>query len=175
MFPRPSILITMLAASTLGSGAGQAYFTLQSTGALSLRTTGSDARYGIVGEETLDGPRVSVSLGARYARGALILSLPGDRLPPEGRYPVAAGMEDPDRFHASFVAGSPEHAEACFEGVSGWVTITHTGAGEVAGVFEIQARGFLAGNVDDENQWVTLRGTFRARSDRAPSLITSLH
>jgi hypothetical protein len=175
MFPRPSILITMLAASTLGSGAGPAYFTLQSTGALSLRTTGSDARYGIVGEETLDGPRVSVSLGARNARGSLLLSLPGDRLPPEGRYPVAAGAEDPDRFHASFVAGSPERAEGCFEGVSGWVTITDVGEGEVAGVFEIRARGFLAGNIDDENQWVTVHGTFRARSVGAPSVLTSLH
>jgi hypothetical protein len=54
-----------------------------------------------------------------------------------------------------------------FHSESGWLTITESEPGRIVGTFELRARGFLATNEKDENQWVTVRGTFTAEGDRA--------
>lgn len=40
------------------------------------------------------------------------------------------------------------------------MTITAVEGGRISGEYEFRARGFLASDVTDENQWVTIRGTF---------------
>jgi hypothetical protein len=84
-----------------------------------------------------------------------------------GRYPIrpweqrGAGPQ----FEALFVAGAPDHPLGAFRGESGWVTITGAEPGRISGEFELEARGFVATAVDDEDQWVTVRGSFEARGD----------
>jgi hypothetical protein len=58
--------------------------------------------------------------------------------------------------------GTAERPLGMFHSESGWVTITESMPGRIAGTFELRARGFLASDAKDENQWVTLRGTFAA-------------
>jgi hypothetical protein len=155
-----------MAATTLTIPAATApRYSLGSTGAAAVSASGRDAHYEVNAVDPTQGTRLTISLGAMQGAGALTLSLPGDRLPPKGRYAVSnsgtGGM------HAAFVAGTPEHALGWFEGESGSVTITDVSAGQVSGEFEIKARGFLNGSPEDENQWVTVRGTFTARGDSA--------
>jgi hypothetical protein len=54
------------------------------------------------------------------------------------------------------------------------VTITHTEPGRIAGEFEIEARGFVAASVDDEGQWVTVRGQFDVLGDSAIVAVQSV-
>jgi len=68
-------------------------------------------------------------------------------------------------FHACFIAGTPERPLGYFHGESGWVTIDRVQAGQISGEFELQARGSLAADVNDEDQWVTVRGSFVAERD----------
>ena len=44
----------------------------------------------------------------------------------------------------------------------------------MSGEFEIRARGFLGAHPDDEDQWVTVRGTFQAQGDSTIATIASL-
>jgi hypothetical protein len=145
------------------------YFTLESSGALRVAAVGDQARYGMVQELVNHRPVVVISLGATRAAGSLSLYTYGDEALRPGRYPVvwslpqerAAGRE----FHTTFVAGSPERPLGVFTGESGWVTITHAELGRISGEFEIQARGFLAAAIQDEERLVTVRGSFIAEGD----------
>ena len=154
------------------------YFSLGSTGAVRLTADGQEARYGLVPSQAAGQPMIVVSLGAATAQGALSLYLPGDHVPSTGRYPIHYSWNDAEMgepsFRASFAAGSPEHPLGWFEGERGWVTITDAGAGRLSGEFEILARGFVSSNPDDENRWVTVRGTFQARGDTGITAIASV-
>jgi hypothetical protein len=68
-------------------------------------------------------------------------------------------------FHACFIAGTPERPLGFFHGESGSVMITRVEQGMVSGEFELQARGSLAADVNDEDRWVTVRGSFVAEGD----------
>jgi hypothetical protein len=145
------------------------YFTLESSGALRLAVTSEEARYGIVPASLNQRSVLAISLGATRAEGALLLYTYADEVLRPGRYPVSSSLPDQPfagrRFHPCFVAGSVERPEGFFHGESGWVTITAAEAGWISGEFEIQARGFLAAGTTDEDQWVTVRGAFRAQGD----------
>jgi hypothetical protein len=141
-------------------------YALQSTGVVQLRATGYEAQYGLVSTDGL--PILSVSLGAADAPGAVHLSIAADRLPSPGRYPIGSNS-----FHASFMAGTAEHPLGWFHGESGWVTISAAGAGHIVGSFEVQARGFTTQNQADENQVVTVRGSFDAEGDSSIATIAS--
>jgi hypothetical protein len=141
-------------------------FTIGATGAMTMNVTGDEARYGRVPAEAAGHPGITISLGATRAAGALRLSVPGDRMPESGRYPIGT-------FEAYFVAGSPERPLGWFLGESGWVTIVKSEAGRVSGEFEIRARGFTTGDPDNENQWVTLRGEFEAQGDSTMMTVAS--
>jgi hypothetical protein len=153
-------------------------FTLQSTGAVHLRAAGNEARYGVVPQAVRGGPILMVSLGARAA-GALQLIRLGDRLPAPGRYPVRSSWDefgsDTASFHASFMPGTAEHPLGWFHGESGWVTITQVREGRIAGAFEVRARGFAGDDMDDEDRWVTVRGSFDADGDGTVATIASVH
>ena len=45
------------------------------------------------------------------------------------------------------------------------MTITAVEAGRISGEYEMRARGFLASDTTDEDQWVTIRGRFSADGD----------
>jgi hypothetical protein len=144
------------------------FFALDASDAVNLVVSSDEARYGMVPEVVDGSPLVVISLGATSGEGSLTLMISGDRLPPSGRYAVRSGEAlgvGGLHFRAFFVAGSPEHPVGAFHGESGWVTITRSEAGRIAGEFEVQARGFLATDLDDENRWVRVLGHFEARAD----------
>jgi hypothetical protein len=53
------------------------------------------------------------------------------------------------------------------------VTITEVQSGRISGAFEIRARGWLVDAMEDENRWVTVRGTFQAIGDSTIALVQS--
>ena len=152
-------------------------FTLQSTGAVRLHSAGHEARYGVVSPAISGRPVLTVSLGAETGTGALHLTLPGDRLPTPGRYPIRSPWDEPGSdsaaFHASYMAGTAERPVGWFQGESGWVTVTEAGEGRISGTFEIAARGFLASDLADEDQRVAVRGSFEAEGDSTAATIAS--
>jgi hypothetical protein len=167
MPPRPSTL-GVFAVMVLSLPPGRApYFTLGARGAINLAVASDEARYGITPVAVEESRMLHISLGATRAAGALVLSMSGDQLPRRGRYPVrpweqrGAGPQ----FEALFVAGAPDHPLGTFRGEAGWVTITGSEPGRISGEFEVEARGFVAAAMDDEDQWVTVRGSFEARGD----------
>ena len=155
-----AIAFALPAASTPG-------FTLHSTGAYRLRTAGDEARFGVV--PTGGHPVLTVSLGATSARGAVLLTRQGGRLPAPGRYPIRSAWDESGRdtaaFHGSFIAGTVEQPVGWFHGEAGWVTITNAEEGRIAGEFEIRAQGFLSADQTDEDRWVTVRGSFDAEGE----------
>jgi hypothetical protein len=174
-----STTVSILAAMAIAIQANPApRFTLGTTGAVTLNAAGSDARYGLIPREVNGRGMVSVTLGAANAQGSLTLTVPGDRAPEKGRYAIADSWDDEGieglSFHACVLAGSSQQPLGWFHGESGWVTITEAGPGSMSGEFEIRARGFLGADPDDENQWVTVRGTFRAQGDSTIATIASL-
>ena len=170
MFARMSILglAATLAAAAPSAGPGPA-FTLESTGALRQTVGGTEAHYS-VSPELVDGKReLTIALGPKTGDGALWLFTSAEELPQPGRYPVhyhwspPAGTTQVGRhFHACYMPGTAERPLGMFHSESGWVTITESMPGRIAGTFELRARGFLASDAKDANQWVTLRGTFAA-------------
>lgn len=146
------------------------YFTLESTGALRLAVSGDEATYGLMPEPVDQRPLLSITLGGTRGDGALMLYTYGDEPVRPGRYPVGSSLPEHRfagrRFHPCFVAGSFERPLGFFHGESGWVTITAAEGRRISGEYEIRARGFLASDTTDENQWVTIRGTFGAQGDR---------
>ncbi|HET9039152.1 MAG TPA: hypothetical protein VFN40_03215 [Gemmatimonadales bacterium] len=173
MFARSSTLgLVAAVAFTLPSNPSTT-LTLHSSGAVRLAVTGTDARYGLSPELEDGKPIMAVTLGATGSGSALWLYTQGDELPRVGRYPIAfswdhaAGTAEPRWFHACFIAGTTERPAGVFHGQSGWVTITDAAPGHLAGEFELRARGFLVSNEADEDQWVTVRGSFTADGDTA--------
>jgi hypothetical protein len=154
------------------------HFILESSGALRLTVTSDEARYGISPERFNQRPVIAISLGATRGDAALLLYTYGDEPLSPGRYPVASELpEQPGagrRFHPCFVAGSVERPAGFFHGESGWVTITAAEAGRISGTYEMRARGFLATATADENQWVTLRGSFSAEGDSTVAELTAV-
>jgi hypothetical protein len=165
-------------AATLGVLAAVAYalpvpstptFSLHATGAVTLGAAGHDARFGIIPQAVRGRPILLVSLGATGAAGALQLSVAGDRAPAPGRYPIRSAWDeqgsDTNSFHAAFLPGTADRPRGWYHGESGWVTITKSEDGRIAGGFEISARGFATVDPADEDRWVTVRGSFDAQGD----------
>jgi hypothetical protein len=180
MFARFSTLGLTAALALSTSSGPTAAFTLESTGALRLVVSGTEAHYSI-SPELLEGKReLAIALGVKGAKGALWLFTRADELPRPGRYPVVyswTGQARADgtgrQFHACYMPGTAEHPLGMFHSESGWVTITEAGPGWIAGTFELRARGFLAANANDENQWVTVRGRFAADGDGAVATLNA--
>ena len=149
-------------------------FTLESTGAVRLHAAGHEARYGVVPYAVRGRPIVMVTLGAAAGTAAVQLMTMGDRPPEPGRYPIVSSWSELDSesvaFHASFMPGTVERPLGWYHGESGWVTITETRAGRITGTFEVRARGFTADDPLDEEQWVTLRGSFDAEADSSATI-----
>jgi hypothetical protein len=170
MFARSSTL-GLLAAAALSMPSDPATeFSFQSIGAVALSIKGDEAHYSLTPEKMNGKPVLAISLGSTGGNGALFLYTTGDELPKKGRYPVIMTRDHEIDgggrwFHACFMAGTAEHPLGVFHSESGWVTITDVHAGRISGEFEVRARGFLANDSDDEDRWVTVRGTFTADGD----------
>ena len=150
-------------------------YTLEAEGALRLAASGQEARYGLMRDPSNGRALLEISLGATRGEAALSLYTYADSELRPGRYPVAMSLpEDPSAgrwFHPCFSAGTVERPVGFFHGETGWVAITSVGDGRITGEYEIRARGYLASNMDDENQWVRLRGTFVAEGDSTATAI----
>jgi hypothetical protein len=178
MFARSSIL-GMLAATALPLYSdGSPSFHLTASGAVTLAVTSNEAGYGLVPEQVNGRRIIAVSLGATRGEASLTLYTQGDELPRPGRYPVRSAWPDQGEsgriFHACFIAGTVERPVGGFHGESGWVTITRVNGRQISGEFELRARGMLAADVDDENQWVTVQGSFVADGDSTVAAIQNM-
>jgi len=170
-----SLTVGLLATLALPLPADPApYFTLESTGALSLAVNSAEARFGLMRDPSKGRPILALSLGAERSGAALLLFTYADEPLRPGRYPVASSLPEQAfagrRFHPCFVAGTVARPRGFFHGETGWVTITAVEAVRISGTYEMRARGFLASDTTDMEQWVTIRGTFSADGD---STITS--
>jgi hypothetical protein len=178
MYFRTATLGTLAAAAVALAWLSAPTFTLQSTGAVALHASGQDARFSVVPQAVRGHPILIVSLGATASDGALQLTVAGDRPPAPGRYPVRSSWDelgtDNTSFHASFMPGSVERPLGWYHGESGWVTITEARRDRMSGTFEVRARGFTAADPLDEEQWVTVRGSFDAAGDSTVSIITAV-
>ena len=178
MYARITTLGILAAIAVAASKSTASSFTLHSSGAVDLRATGQEARYGVVPDAVRGRPVLTISLGATAATGALQLTTLGDRSPTPGRYPIHSSWSelaaDSVAFHASFMPGSVEHPLGWYHGETGWVTITESGPDRISGTFEVEARGFSAADPIDEERWVTVRGTFDAAGDSSAVTIASL-
>ena len=144
------------------------HYTLESTGAVRVTTTGTDATIGISADPVGGRPILAIALGATRGDGALLLHTVADERLRPGRYPVATTPSTPRTgrlFHPCFIPGSSDKPLGFFMGEQGWVTITAVEGARVSGSYEMRARGFLATNPKEENRWVTVRGTFVAVCD----------
>jgi hypothetical protein len=168
MFARTSLL-GMLAATALWLPSSRPCFFFDASGAVSVSDTSDEASYGLMPEEVNEPRLLAISLGATRAQGSLTLYTRGDQPLRPGRYPVHMSWDEQTHagamFHACFIAGTPTRPLGAFHGESGWVTITRAEEGWVAGEFELKARGSLAADINDEDQWVTVRGSFVAEGD----------
>ncbi|MGN6392341.1 MAG: hypothetical protein ACTHM9_08875 [Gemmatimonadales bacterium] len=171
-----STTLGILTAVALGLNASaEPAFTLESTGAVRLHAEGAEARYEVVPLAVHGQPIIAVSLGGQTGTGAIYLALPGNQLPAPGRYPIRSSWDaigTDAAFHASFMAGTAGRPLGWFQGESGSVTITEAADGRITGSFELQARGFLGADPDDENQRVTVHGSFTAQGDATQALVS---
>jgi hypothetical protein len=178
MYFRTATIATVAAAAVALAWQSAPTFTLQSTGAVTLRATGQEARFGVVPHAVRGRPILIVSLGATASAGALQLTVAGDRPPAPGRYPIRSSWDelgtDSTSFHASFMPGSAERPLGWYHGESGWVTITEARADRMSGTFDVRARGYTATDPLDEERWVTVRGSFDATGDSTVTTITSI-
>jgi hypothetical protein len=152
-------------------------FSFTTSGAVELAVTSNEVRYGLTPETGEGRPLLDISLGANTGSASLGLYTSGDRPLRPGRYavlPAWPGEGAGDWFHACLVAGSVERPVGVFHSESGWVTITRAEPGHLAGEFLLHARGFLATDMDNEDQWVTVRGTFVADGDSSIAAIQSV-
>lgn len=169
MFARTSMM-RMLAAATLTLPTGSTpSFRLDASGVVNLAIASDESSYGLTREKVNGMSILAISMGATRGKASLALYTQGSQLPQPGRYPVHFSWpEQADSarmFHAYFVAGMPESPIGAFHGESGVVTITEVENGRISGEFEVRARGMLSSNMADENQWVTVRGSFVAGAD----------
>jgi len=154
----------VLTAMTLSFSSTDPGFTLGASGAVNLAISGAAARFSVSPAESGGGPSLTITLGGETAEGTLLLFFPSDRLPEKGRYPVRMSWDstapEAQLFHACFLVGSAAAMEG-FHGESGWVTITDSGAGLVAGEFALEGRAY-DGMTPIEGRMVRLRGRFEA-------------
>jgi hypothetical protein len=177
MYSRTATLGVLAAIAYTLPVPGTPSFTLHSTGAVTLQAAGHQARFGVIPQAVRGRPILLVSLGAAGAAGALQLSVAGDRVPAPGRYPIRSSWDesgnDTNSFHAAFMPGTADHPRGWYHGESGWVTITKSEDGRIAGRFEISARGFATVDPADEDRWVTVRGGFDAQGDSTVTTIAA--
>jgi hypothetical protein len=134
------------------------------TGVVKTTITG-DARFGLVRGGSSAPDVFTLTLGADNPGGAgavLFTQSNGEGLR-VGSYPIREVGARESNLHALVVIGTAYAPEGVFRATTGTLTITSISDSEINGVFSVQAIGFLASAPDQENQPVSVSGSFTAR------------
>jgi hypothetical protein len=154
--------ICLLAATmTVGATRSASWFEARTTGAKALTLSGA-AQFGrVVGEG--EASAFVITLGAVSPTGAVLFTrYSGDRLQP-GIYRLG---EDSAAVHAMVVTGPPTRPTGAFRAVTGRLTITRSLGDVIAGHFELDAVGYEATEVAEEERPLGVEGTFTATAGR---------
>lgn len=153
------------------------------TGAVTATLAGQAVFGPVVGAEACVGASCSASfsleLGAYSDSGAVVFSRVSSERPRVGTYkvePLTDGAEDAGEFHALVSLGSAAAPTGAFRAVRGTVTITQSSADRIVGQYEVEAVGFLAADMDNEDRRITVRGGFTAVPARPSAMFeATLH
>lgn len=150
---------TCLLTATMAAGtATPSWFEARTTGAKALILSGS-AEFGSVSEPDAAG-RFVLTLGAESPTGAVLFTRPAVARPEPGIYQLAE--EAPGAIKALVVTGPPGRPTGAFRARAGTLTITRSSDDFIAGHFEIDAVGYEATDLADEDRALRVRGTFTA-------------
>jgi hypothetical protein len=154
--------ICLLAATmTVGATRSSSWFEARTTGAKALTLSGA-AQFG---RTAADGgiSAFVITLGAESPTGAVLFTrYGGDRLEP-GVYRLG---EDTAAVHAMVVTGPPTRPTGAFRAIAGRLTITHSLGDVMAGHFKLDAVGYEATAVAEEERPLSVEGTFTATAGR---------
>jgi hypothetical protein len=160
--PHTVILGTCLLTLTLAAHTPDSKFEAHATGARTLTLRGA-AEFGPVRGNAGEGPFV-ITLGATSSTGAVLFTLHDGSRPKPGVYRVSA---DPSKgIQALVVTGSPTRSTGAYRAQGGTLTVTRSDSTHLEGRFTIDAVGFDASNLENEEQELTVFGTFNAEAGR---------
>lgn len=154
--------ICLLAATmTVGATRSSSWFEARTTGAKTLTLSGA-AQFGRV-EGDGEASAFVITLGAESPTGAVLFTRYGGARPEPGVYRLG---EDTAAVHAMVVTGAPTRPTGAFRAVTGRLTITHSLGEVITGHFELDAVGYDAADVVEEERPLSVEGTFTATAGR---------
>ena len=155
------LLSLSLFAGTVRAPDNSASFSAVLTGVVKTTISG-DARFGLVRGRPSAPDVFSLALGADGPRGAVLFTRPTGSGLHVGSYRVAEAGAEGGELQALVVLGSANHPEGVFRATSGTLTISSISDVEVTGLFSVDADGFLASAPDQDNQPISVSGSFIA-------------
>ena len=156
------LLSLSLLAGTVRAPDNSASFSAVLTGVVKTTISG-DARFGLVRGRPSAPDVFSLALGADGPRGAVLFTRPTGSGLHVGSYRVAEAGAEGGELQALVVLGSANHPEGVFRATSGTLTISSISDVEVTGLFSVDTDGFLASAPDQDNQPISVSGSFIAR------------
>jgi len=156
------LLSLSLFAGTVRAPDSSASFSAVLTGVVKTTISG-DARFGQVHGGPSAPDVFSLTLGLDSPRGAVLFTRPTGSGLHVGSYRVAEAGAEGGELQALVVLGSANHPEGVFRATSGTLTISSISDVEVTGLFSVDADGFLASAPDQDNQPISVSGSFIAR------------
>jgi hypothetical protein len=105
----------------------------------------------------------TVSLGADSSQGAVLFTRPNSRSLKVGSYHVSDTGVTEGSVQALVMLGPSERPQGVFRASAGTLTITSISDYTITGLFSLDANGFLASKPDQEDQRVSVSGSFSAR------------
>lgn len=125
------------------------------------------------GEVDASGVRsFTLSLGAHSEQGAVIFSRQGAGRPGVGAYEVREADPASTGFHALVITGAPAAPTGVYRVVRGTLMITEASDGRISGTFQLWARGFTAGDPDNEERILSASGSFTATAGSGTTSLT---
>lgn len=120
------------------------------------------ARFGAV-EGPAGAPTMfTLSLGADGASGSVLFTRTnGGSLTP-GTYAVSGRDDGSDEIRALVMTGTATRPTGVFRGQSGYLIVTSATDNVIRGRFQVEARGFLASDPEDESRPMKATGMFTA-------------
>lgn len=110
-----------------------------------------------------------ISLGVSSRDGAILFTSKTGIPLKVGRYRVSERAHDVDEILALVMTGAADRPTGVYWGRSGWLVVTATSEGNVAGYFEVDGMGFLAQEPSREDRSVSVSGSFSASLASASS------
>jgi hypothetical protein len=157
----PALGLCLVTGLLAASGTtGRSWFVAHTSGAEALTLSGS-AEFGTVALAGRAAPFV-LTMGARAASGAVILTWANGRRPEPGVYALSQG--DSAGVRALVVTGPPTRSTGAYQAHEGTVVVTRSTDQVVQGRFSLETVGFSAANPAVENLPLTVEGAFNART-----------